>query len=71
MYICRQSAGKTFLSHLIKASQPFEGLKKHFKRPRLSTNRNLYFLNIIAEYNFLFLGANITALSMVTCLSEL
>jgi len=37
--------------HLIKATRPFERLSVDFKGPLPSTDRNVYFLNVVDEYS--------------------
>ena len=38
-------------AHLIKATRPFESLSVDFKGPLPSSDRNIYFLNVIDEYS--------------------
>ena len=59
---------------LIKATQPFERLNIDFKGPLPTTNKNQYFLNIVDEYSrfpFVFPCANMTASTIINCLSQL
>ena len=57
---------------LIKATQPFERLNIDLKGPLSSTDKNRYCLNIIDEYSrfpFVFPCANMTASTIINCLS--
>ena len=61
-------------AQLIKATQPFERLNMDFKGPLKSTNRNIYFLNIVDEYSrfpFVFPCKDVSTQSVIRCLCEL
>jgi hypothetical protein len=61
-------------AHLLKATQPFERLNLDFKGPLPSTNKNIYFLQIIDEfskYPFVYPCSNLTAGTIIASLSDL
>ena len=47
---------KPLVSHLIKATQPFERLNVDFKGPLPTSNRNSYLLTIVDEFTCVFLS---------------
>nr|XP_027225402.1 uncharacterized protein LOC113817525 [Penaeus vannamei] len=70
---CRPNFHQPERAHLIKATQPFERLNIDFKGPLPSTD-NKYFLNIFDEYSrfpFVFPCPNMTAATVINCLSQL
>ena len=71
---CKPRFHRPETTHLIKATQSFEQLNLDFKGPLPSTDKNKYFLNIIDEYSrfpFVFPCPNITASTVISCLSQL
>ena len=71
---CRPNFYQPERTHLIKATQPFERLNIDFKGPLPSTDHNKYFLNIVDEYSrfpFVFPCSNMTASTVISCLSQL
>ena len=48
---CKPRFHRLDRSHLIKATQAFERLNINFKGPLASSNKNIYFLNVIDEYS--------------------
>ena len=71
---CRPNFHQPERAHLIKATQPFERLNIDFKGPLPSTDNKKYFLNIVDEYSrfpFVFPCPNMTAATIVNCLSQL
>lgn len=71
---CRPQFYQSEAAHLIKATQPFERLNLDFKGPLPSTDNKKYFLNIVDEYSrfpFIFPCANMTAATIIHCLSQL
>ena len=61
-------------SHLIKATQAFERLNIDFKGPLASSNKNIYFLNVIDEYSrfpFVFPCPDMMASTVIKCLTLL
>lgn len=71
---CRPNFHQPEKTHLIKATQPFERLNMDFKGPLPSTDNKKYFLNIIDEYSrfpFVFPCPNMTAATIINCLSQL
>ena len=60
--------------HLIKATQPFERLNLDFKGPLKSNNHNIFFLNVIDEYNrflFVFPRKDVSTQTVIHCLCQL
>ena len=71
---CKPNYYRPPQSHLIKATQPFERLDLDFKGPLPSSNKNIYFLQIIDEYSrypFVYPCSNMTAGTIIRCLSDL
>ena len=61
-------------SHLIEATQPFEGLSLDFKGPLPTNNQNKFMLTIIDEYSrfpFAFPCKDVSAQSIIECLCQL
>ena len=71
---CKPRFCKPQQSHLIKATQPFERLNMDFKGPLPSTDKNVHFLTIVAEYSrfpFVFPCQDMTASTVINCLCQL
>ena len=65
---------KPEVSHLIKATQPFERLNIDFKGPLPSNNRNKYFLHIVDEFSrfpFIFPCPDVTTKTVIESLCSL
>ena len=71
---CKPNFHRPERTHLIKATQPFERLNMDFKGPLPSTDNNKYFLAVVDEYSrfpFVFPCSNMTASTIINCLSQL
>ena len=71
---CKPRFHRPDRSHLIKATQAFERLNIDFKGPLASSNKNIYFLNVIDEYSrfpFVFPCPDMTASTVIKCLTLL
>ena len=61
-------------AHLIMATQPFDRLNLDFKGPLKSNNNNIFFLNVIDEYNrfpFVFPCKDVSTQTVIQCLCQL
>ena len=71
---CKPQFHRPDKTNLIKATQPFERLNLDFKGPLPSTDKNQYFLNVVDEFSrfpFVFPCPNMTAATIIKCLSNL
>ena len=65
---------KPIESHLIKATQPMEGLSIDFKGPLPSSSKNKYLLTVVDEYSrfpFAFACSNIESQIIINCLQQI